>query len=382
MATNKEIIEKVLPDMPKEYAEKIEGKSGEELQKVMEDYPNVKNAFITTLTNKVAKSLLYSKIYQNQLKELKKGTLTVGDSIEELFVQMAQVKGFTSHWDDNGQSAEADLIRKLTPKVSAMYIQTNVDYKGKATITEKVMRKAFISEEGLQNLVAQIVGSIQSAMEFKEFELTKLTLKKLVEEGKSVNWLQGDTPSDVDINTSATNSPINQTPYCVECDSILSLSKNIRETVGLMKFPSTKFNLAKELTWSQPEELILVTTPGVIADLDVNLLASAFNVSMADLNTRTVLVDEMPQAVFKGGNTAIVDKVPGTCDHNGNKPTKDETLKPQAILMSKDLLQIWDTFQGTGSFHNPDQQYTNYFGNREGIFATCLFANMAVFYKK
>lgn len=386
MATNKEIIEQVKKDMPIEYAERINNLEGAELLNVFEGYPVIQNSFISTLTNKVSKSLIYSKIYKNQLSELKKGKLEYGESIEELFVQMAQTKGFTANWESSGgaNTPEADLIRKLIPKVSALYMNINVDYKSKTTVMDKSLRKAFTTENGLSNLVGQIVGSITSAMEFKEFGLTKQTIKSLIESGKSINYNANaqSTSSEVEINTGATNAPIKQTPYCVNVGTDMKkLSQMIRETTGLMKFPSSKFNLAKELTWSRPEDLILMTTPEHMANLDVNVLASAFNVSMADIKTRTILVDELPTTIFTNqAGTAPVDKQPTVVDGTSNKPKKGVSTPPKAILFDKDLVQIWDTFQGAGIFHNPEGQYTNHFANREGIFATCLFANMAVFY--
>ena len=48
---------------------------------IAQTYPNVLNSFINTLTNKVTKSLIYSKIFTNPLKELKKGALEYGDFI-------------------------------------------------------------------------------------------------------------------------------------------------------------------------------------------------------------------------------------------------------------------------------------------------------------
>lgn len=379
MATNKEIINKVTQEMPAEHAEKISGLMGIDLLNVFEQFPTTRNSFIDTLTNRVTKSLIYSKIYENQLKELKKGMLAFGDSIEELFVQMAQVKGFTANWDETANTPEADLIRKLVPKVSALYTQVNVDYKSKTTVTEKQMRKAFLNEGGLQSLVGQIVGSITSAMEFKEFNFTKTALNKLISDGQTITGLNDDaTPIFGGISI---NGAIKQTPYIYGVtDNAGDFSVAIRETVGNMKFPSTKYNLAGELNWTIPNDLILLTTPSVIAKLDVHTLANAFNVSMADLNTRTILVDEMPSGVFQKTGVPNVDRVP-TFLSSGDTIENNATLKVKAILMDKDLLQIWDTSNNAGTFFNPEGVFTNYFANREGIFATCLFANFAVFYE-
>lgn len=378
---NIEITKQVVDNMPKEHSVHLTSLEGKEVLRVFDNYPSVANSFISTLTNKVTKSLIYSKIFDNPLKSLKKGKLDFGDSIEELFVQMAQVKGFTAHWDsgNSGNSEEADLIRKLVPKVSSMYIQVNVDFKSKTTVMDKQLRKAFLNEGGLSKLVMQIVGSITSACEFKEFNITKTVLNSLVGEAKSISNINDNGECVTQKISCGENAPIKQTPYVVNTNgNILTLSQEIRETVGLMKFPSNKFNLAKELTWSEPNEMVLITTPTVSAKLDTQVLANAFNISHADLITRTILVDELPNGIFKG-NSEINDKSPNMLS-SIDDITSDTTKKPIAILMSEDLLQIWDTHQGAGTFHNPSGEYTNYFANREGIFATCLYSNIAVFY--
>lgn len=382
---NKTLFNTVVNDMPKETAERIATLSSDlpSVFSVMNDYPTVKNDFINTLVNKVGKSMIFSKIYSNPLKMLKKGKLEYGESIEQIFVQMAQMKGFNEHWADDSQTPEADLIRKLEPKVTALYISRNYDKKFKTTVTDKQLRKAFFNEFGLSNLIQQIVGAITTSIEFHEFKYTRDILNYLVGEAKSLTMNEDSTDSydPIKIGKSA---PIKQTPYCVSvgdttsAEGLRKLAQSVKETVGKMKFMSDKFNLAKEKTFTNPKELVLITTPEISSGMDVYVLANAFNVSQTELNTRVIEVDEMPKGIFKG-TSALVDKAPNSLEAESSV-TCDETKKPKAILVDADLLQIYDTHLGNGTFYNPEQQATNFFGNREGIFATCLFANMAVFY--
>ena len=373
---NEQIIKAVSQELTSDISEQIEGKSSVELLNVFDDYPNVKNAFINTLTNKVAKSVIFSKIYSNPLKELKKGKVEYGESIEELFVQMAMAKNFGENWEDSN-SPEADLIRKLKPKVTAMYITVNFDKKYKTTVMDKQLRKAFVNEYGLSNLVMQIVASITSQAEYQEFLATKGVMLNLVAECKNKSLdAEHKTESDASLPI---GTVVKQTPYIRQATTAKDLVQGIREEVGNMKFPSNKYNLAKELNWVNPEDLVLMTTPSVSADIDVNVLASAFNVSSTDVTTRTILVDEMPKGIFKS-TTDLVDKTPYDLS-SGNSISCDTTKKVKAILFDKDLLQIWDTYQATGTFYNAEGNYTNHFANREGIFAVCCFANMVVFYE-
>lgn len=373
---NEQIIKAVSQELTSDIAEQIEGKSSVELLNVFDDFPNVKNAFINTLTNKVAKSVIFSKIFNNPLKELKKGKVEYGESIEELFVQMAMSKNFGEHWDDS-TTPEGDLIRKLKPKVTALYCTVNFDKKYKTTVMDKQLRKAFVNEYGLSNLVMQIVSSITSQAEYQEFLATKGVMLNLVAECKNKSLdAEHKTESDASLPI---GTVVKQTPYIRQATTAKDLVQGIREEVGNMKFPSNKYNLAKELNWVNPEDLVLMTTPSVNADIDVNVLASAFNVSSTDVTTRTILVDEMPKGIFKSTN-ALVDKKPYDLS-SGNTISCDTTKNVKAILFDKDLLQIWDTYQATGTFYNAEGNYTNHFANREGIFAVCSFANMVVFYE-
>lgn len=364
---NADIINSVVSELPLEHSEILKDAKGVELLSIFENYPSTKNAFIEGLQNKVVKSIIYSKSYENSLKELKKGFVEYGDSIEELFVHMAQSKNFNDHWNENGTD-EADLIRALKPQVTSLYIQRNFDKDYKTTIFDKVLRKAFTSDYGLNNLIQQISLSINNAIEYHEFKYTKDTIKNFVESFKILS----EDDKYISIPTSATK----QTISAYRVSDPKDLVKKVRETTGNMKFMSDKYNVAKVKTFSNPEDLVFITTPSTVSDIDVNVLASAFNVSSSDIKTRILQVDELPNSIVKVENLGVN----GECeDINGSVTT--EQVNVVGVLMDKDLIQIWDNYQGSGTFYNAAKGYTNYFANREGTFATCLFANICVFYK-
>lgn len=370
--TNDDLIKSIVKEMPAEHAEKLQIKNestGEKttitdpakLLSIMEQYPTTKNSFIDTLVNKVGKTLVFSKAYSNPLKALKKGKLEYGDSIEEIFVQMAQSKNFGEHWGDS-TTTEGDLIRELKPIVSALYLKKNFDKKFKTTIKDKDLIKAFYNSTGLSTLIQAIATSLQNGLNYLEYKYTKQTLTKFIGAGeilKDAPNAEGDLYQPVgtlkqEILSMQVNGTTNK-------EIGLDLTEKIRAVAGNMQFMTDKYNVAKEITFSNPENLVIYTTPDTQALLDVNVIASAFNVSAANLNTKTVLVDEMPKTIYQS-----------------EAPIEGEVL---AILADEDFLQVWDTYQSMGTFNNPEGQYTNYFASAEGIFAVCLFANVCVFYK-
>ena len=85
------------------------------------------------------------------------------------------------------------------------------------------------------------------------------------------------------------------------------------------------------------------------------LRATAFNVSSADVNVRTILVDDLGQTA---GQQDVV-----------------------CILADKDIIQAYDTINTTTTFYNADKLATNYFAHKHGIMAGCSYANAIIFVK-
>lgn len=379
--TNEQIIKQVTEDMPLEHKERLEGKNGIQLLAVFDQYPSSKNAFLEHLMNKIGKTMIYSKTWENPWAMLKKEPLKYGVAIEDLFVQMAQMKNFSEHWGGGATNEEADLIRKLKPVVVALYKKINIDKKFKTTVMEKDMRKAFTNEGGLSSLVQQIVASITNSMNYNEFQFMKNTLFRAVD---GVDY-SGQKIATTSVWEGTAQTTL-QKMHAIKVDAYTTkpseLVRLIRQTVGQMKYVTDKFNMAKQKTFSRPKDLVLITTPEVNANLDVNVLAHAFNVSSTDIKTRIVEVDEFNiKGAKESAYTDSEDGITGTIDTSSTSALPgDGQNKPLAILIDKSFLDIRDTYQGSGTFYNPEGQYTNYFANREYLMSTCLFANAVLFY--
>lgn len=378
-ATNKEVINTVLKDMPAETRALMEGKSGVELLAVFDDYPHAKNSFLENMTNKVAKTFIYSKIYENPWKILKKEAVPYGDSVEDLFVQMAQMKNFSENWDTGG-TPEANLIRKIKPVVMAMYNTVNMDKKAKATISDKEMKKAFLTEGGLGRMIQQIVGSITTALEQNEYKAMVNTLFRTIDGIKYTgeNFVGNTIGSGSSQVTLKKIKAIEVPNYDTKPQELVRL---IRSHVGKMKYMKTDYNSADQMTFTRPENMVFITDPDVIANLDVNVLAFAFNQSSTDIKQRIIELDEFDVRGAKASAyTTADDGISQTIDTTSTSAIPDgKTVL--GVLMSEDFLQIRDTDQGAGTFYNPEGKYTNHFANREYILASCLFENCVVFYK-
>lgn len=385
------VIKSVLDEMSAENRERLEGLSGEKLVRAFDEYPTAKNDFINTLVNKISRTTIHSKTYHNRFESLKQGEIPTGFSIEMLFVNKAQRRGIKGHWTEGASTPEADLIRKTTPQVSALYITRNVAEKFKTSIEETFFRECFTSVGGMNMLVQAIYGSIITAINHFEEKMTMNTLFRAVDgvTYEGVNF-KGDSGASANFQKMKGIEVANYDTKPQE------LVQKIRETVADMSYLSNEYNIANVETFSDPNELILITTPKVEANLDVNVLAHAFNMSHAELKTNTILYKELD---IRGEGGTYNQFVEGTDDGRGNvtQPTGDHGIastvsrlensalpsgkQPLAILIHKDFLQIWDKYKKAGAFYNPEGDYTNAFERRVYLAATCLFENAVLFYK-
>ena len=301
------------------------------------EYPTTKNAFISTLTNRVGKSMFFDKVFKNPYKMLHRGMLEYGKSIEQLFTEMAEKKGFNEHFTGS-TTEEGDLIKAVKPSVKVDYITQNFEYKFKTSISDQQLRGAFQNPYGLQSMLQHAVDSLASSVDYAEY----VDMKKLIDE--LIQDYVSATCSNMLSSTSTSNINVKE------------LAKRIRAGAESMAFPNTK-NPAGVLNWCKKEDLILITTPDIKAELDVELLATAFNMDKADFNLRVITVQSLPK-VSKS---------------DGKKYT------PIAFLCDRDAIQVYDTINTTSTFYNPERLTTNYFAHKHGIMAGCKFASGKVF---
>lgn len=333
--TNKEILNAIRNDQTEEYKSLVPVvNSSEDYATIMAtfaDYPTAKNAFVNTLTNKIGKAMFFDKVFSNPYKMLHRGMLPFGKSIEQLFVEMAEQKGFNEHFS-GADSMEGDLIRPLPPSVKLDYITENYQYKFKTSISDEQLRGAFQSENGLHQLITHTVDSLLSSVQYSEY----VDMEKLINQR-----LMGDIVNG---------------GFTAQCDgSAKEIVKQIRILAGKMSFPTEEYNLAEVRTWSKKEDLVFFTTPEIQAELDVEVLAHAFNVSHTDVNVRVIIMKDLPAV---GGKEVL------------------------GLLADRDLIQCYDTINTTSTFYNGERLTTNYFAHKHGLMAGCKFAQAVAIVKQ
>ena len=382
MKTNAEILNTIRANASSEYQERVPEALGVggNVSNVFNQYPTMKNEFLTALTNKIARTLFYSKVFENPLKALHKGMLPYGYSLEQIFVNMAESKGFWEHWDASGDAVK-DLVGMKKPDIKLLYIERNFAYKYKTTISDQQLRTAFHEQNGLSRLVEQVVSSVYSKAYFDEFN----DMKRILTAHAKAMYLGYDssTGKNTEKPLSDTVLPAGKTEaimvvgeYDKQEERAKAISKAIRTVAGKMTFPTSNYNSAGVKQWSERQQLIYITTPEEQAELDVEVLANAFHMDKADVNVRVIVVDELP-TLFNVESAKSKEVQFGTVLSCALSSARDNrTCKCRGILMDSDFIQAYDTLIESRTFDNGEGLYTNYFFHKQGIVSTCYFGQI------
>ena len=330
--SNDKLLNAVKLDLPGEYKDKIPTATKTnllEIADIMIEYPTIKNAFLTRLINKVGKTIIDNKVYQNRFKEFKKEMLPYGTSIEYVFTDLIKAKNFSENFGSS--AAESLVARQDNNNVGVQYVSKNYEVKWKETISDVVFRQAFTTENGLYNLINAKVQAVINSTEYNE-EL-------------AINGVLNLMPMVEEIVTGYADTQAGYKAFL----------KKVKELSLKLPICSNKYNVRGVHTWTNLEDMIIFMTPELQAAIDVEVLASLMHIEKAEIGNRIRTVEKFMK---KGSGNDLV-----------------EDTNCIAKIIDKEALQLRPTYEGQKVFENGDQLITNMFFHRQGMCYGLSFKN-------
>lgn len=236
---------------------------------------DMRNKFIQALVNRIAYTKFVMDYFENPLQELAGDDLPLGAIGQEIYVNPA--RGRVYNIDDF-----AGLLAKYEADVKTEYAEINFDVQYPVTIIRKELEKAFVSWGDFESFLMGISTSLYNGAYIDDYKYTK----KLISNAYRTNAVQMETFSFS--NASAPTA-----------DELKAFVKKLRKTFLDFKSPSTKYNAWSKVggygrsivSWSKPEDVVLFISNFLASELDVDVLASAFNMDKADLMGKVYYVD-------------------------------------------------------------------------------------------
>lgn len=320
-----QILNTIRANASSTYQERIPEATQDNIREVgnaMMTYTATQNEFLNALVNRIARVLITSKSYQNPLRMFKKGILEYGETVEEIFANIAKAHEF------DPAVAEKEVFKREIPDVNAVFHRMNLQNFYKVTISDEQLRQAFLSADGVTDLIGKIVDTLYTGSEFDEF----LCMKQQIVDGINVGKFQPVTIP---------------TPTAENAQEIVTTIKGISNK---LEFMSSAYNYMGVLTHTKKDDQILIVNAEFDAVIDVNVLASAFNMDKAEFMGHKVLVDDF------GPLTDVV-----------------------AVLVDRSWFMVWDNLIRFTENYNGEGLYWNYFYHVWKTFSSSPFANAIVF---
>lgn len=276
---------------------------------------NELNQFLGTVVNKIGRQDYASKGYLNPLAKFKKGFISGANEIEEIYV--ARVQGLAQDYD--GTTTKA----RKKPTIKTLYHTQSFGKCYSASVSDKQVRQAFLTDGGVKKIADEILTQQHTGVNYEEF----------VEMKKSLEGFAAALPTGVKrVITEVTDTA-----------TAKSFVKTVKKDIGKMQFRSTTYCANEQHT--DEKDLILFVCVDYLSEIDVELLASAFNISKAEIPTRIVPVDGFTNA------------------------------KLRAVLLDYNAIKVFDTLYNNEQERNAQGMFTTYHLNVEKIISYSTLYN-------
>lgn len=303
--------------------------------------PKFMNEFVDVLVQRIVYTqLVDNKIFNNPLKVLEGDKIPLGYLGQEIFINPAQGRNYDV--DDF-----AGALKKYESDTKVQYMYINFDKQYPVTIIRQELKQAFVSWDALDSYISGITNSLYNGYYIDEYKNTKA----LVTNAYRSNAVQIETVNAIS-----------------DSDKAKAFVKKARTLFLNFQTPSSAYNAWSKIggygreivTFTEPENIVMLIRNDIRANLDVDVLASAFNMDKATLLGNILPVD----------NFDIVDK-DGTVIYDGSKIL--------GIICDKSWFRIKEQDIFMDDFRNANNRSINYYLNVIKMFNYSYFANAVVF---
>lgn len=318
---------------------------------------DARNAFMSSLINRIAQVICLVRSYQNTLKGFKKGLLGPGEMVENVWVGLVMPEGY-----EQSPTNPGDVFATNNPENQVTFHPVNSKLVYEITTNDAELSMAFTSESGVYDLVSRIVQRLSDSAEWDEYILTKYVLARAA--------------------LANANAVMSVSPLAAEnADAIITSMKGVSND---MRFMNTEYNIAGVPTHSPIDEQVFILTAQSSAVLDVNALASAYNLSYKQFLGQQLMINSFG---FTDAEEARLNHIMTETLAQGLIPNytpfteeEKETLASMVgATIDRDFFMIFDKIYQMNSIFDQKHLNTNTFLHAWKVLSYNPFANSVFF---
>lgn len=311
----------------------------------IDGYEPVRNAFVNAMINKFAFTILTSKEWLDPWAFAERGYLEYGETIEEVFVNIAQVQSF------DPSLAPAREFKRVFPDIKAVFYTMNYEKQYPVTVSRSQMNQAFLSYAGVTDLIARIIASLYTAMEYDKFITKKYMLCAAV-------CNQG--------------VPRMYQKALVDTETAKEAVIDLRALVKKMGILSPNYNAKGVYNSDVPDDIFIICDADHEAYIDVMVDAQAFHLDKVDWTGRVMVLDS-----FSQHDMQRLEQLFGADALQELDLELLETLN--FLVITRDSMQVYVNERDMDSTYVGSGRYWNYWLLNRMTFGLSPFAQSAAF---
>lgn len=312
------------------------------------EFPKVANEFIDSLIQRIIYTQVDIRLFRNPLQVLEGEEIPLGSIGQEIFIN--PIKGRKFNVDDF-----AGLLAKYEADIKVQYHHLNSDIQYPVTVTRAKLKDAFTSWETLNDFINGITTALYNGAYIDRYNMTK----ELVTSAYEANNVQIETVSAVTSEATAK-----------------AFVKKARNIFLNMQTPTSNYNAWNKVggygwaieTYTPAEDIVLMIRNDVLTELNVDVLASAFNIDRTTLLGNIIPVNDFDiyeNQIRSDGEKVKVKTFDGSAVLGIIADRRWFRILPQELTMDE--------------FYNANNRTWQYYLNDVRMYSYSLFANAVVF---
>lgn len=295
--------------------------------------------------NRIAEVYVTSKMYQNPIAFLKRGTMEVGEVIEELFVDIARGYKYEYNGNTSANPPEAGFMKRVEDNTKAAFHKLNYRTYYKKTVYNDEIRLAFLSWGAVADFISKIVNSMYSAAAMDEQMVMTYVIALAIINGNITTFTAASSASD-------------------------DIVKAVKTVSNKLPFMSKKFNESGVYNFTVKDDQYVFQNAATEAELSVDVLAKAFNMDKVEFSGRQILLNSFADIDQERLSELIGDDyvtIPADI------LTQLDAIP--AVVVDKNWFMFFDSLNKFAEFYNPELLYWNYFYHVQKVVSHSPFSN-------
>jgi hypothetical protein len=338
---------------------------------VIKSIPAIRNEFMENLFNKIGLTLVDFPVVNNHLSFLKKGTLEYGQTIEDIYVGLANAEPYITGMSD-GEYPDPFKIHKV-PHKSAFY-HTILSRQYPLTRHVSDLRKAFHGAAGMEQFIGGMMNAVTSREAYDDYRMTVALMARQIEEAAKGTTHKGRVKLITLFNAQA--EAADQVTAANAFNSMKFLqffSNQLQKWAERMTYLREDLNIAGVPNLTPLDQQRILMPGDILVDFKTQLLAWAYNSGNLEIGG----VDKIDAWYSIGANETGAAVTPDAIETKATF-TADGSMCV-GLIYDPNMAKIYNKEYIGSAQENAAGNYWNLFTSIEDIYAASPYKNFVYF---